>query len=72
MYRLIAQVTLVVDEVGLEPALKQVADAPMAQVEVAGVTAVEMLHAGREIRLGRLDEQVLGLVMRQKACTRQR
>jgi len=43
----------------MKTALEKMAAAPMASVEVARVTAVEKLHARREIRIGRLDEQVV-------------
>ena len=43
----------------LESPLKQVAATAVPPIEVARVAAVVMLHSGREVRLRRLDEQVV-------------
>ncbi len=53
------EVAFLFDQVALEAPLKQVPAATVAAVEVPGVAPVELLHAGREVRLGRFDEQVL-------------
>ncbi len=56
------EVALLFDQMTFESALQQMADTAMATVEVAGVAAVEKLHAGREVCLGRFDEEVVVVV----------
>jgi hypothetical protein len=51
-------VALVCDHTRLEAALEEVSAAVVAPVEADRVEAVEALHAGRELRLGRLDQDV--------------
>jgi len=55
----LAEVALFLDEMPLETPLKKMPAAAMPPVEVAGIAAAEILHPGREVRLGRLHEQVL-------------
>jgi hypothetical protein len=47
------------DHLGLEPAPKDVVSTVVALVEGAGIAAVQVAHAVREVRFGRLDEQVV-------------
>jgi|GEM_PF-3614958 len=50
---------LLLDEDGLVSALKEMADAMMAEVEVAGIATVEKLHSGGEVWFGGFDEQMI-------------
>ena len=53
------KVALAVNEVRLEAALEQVSRSSPPSIKVAGVAAINILHAGRKIGLGGLHEQVL-------------
>lgn len=50
---------LALDQDGGEPALQDVARALVARVEALGVGGVQALHAPRQVRPGRLDDQVV-------------
>ena len=52
------EIGIAFDYEALEAALKEVSDAGVAPVEADRVQAVEPLHPGRELGLGRLDEQM--------------
>jgi hypothetical protein len=52
------EVLLLLDDAALEAALEEVADAVVAAVEPDRVEAVQPLHAGRQLRLCRVDEDV--------------
>jgi hypothetical protein len=52
------EVFVVFDHASVEAVLEQVADSAVAVVEPHRIEAVEPVHPGREIRLGRLHEQV--------------
>ena len=52
------EVLLALDHARFEPALEQVPGAVVTPVETHRVDAVQTLHAGRELRLRRLDEQM--------------
>ncbi len=53
------EVALLLDQMALEPSLEQVPRPAMPPVEITCIAAVEILHAGRQIRLGCLDEQMV-------------
>jgi hypothetical protein len=53
-----AEVVLVLDDAAREPALEEVALPVVAPVEADRVEAVEALHPGREVGLGRVHEHV--------------
>ena len=52
------EVFVVSNHSSLEPVLEQVADSAVALVEPHRIDAVEPVHPGREVRLGRLHEHV--------------
>ena len=47
------------DELGAEAALKNVTGALVPPIEPLRVYPIELAHRGREVRLGRLEEQVI-------------
>jgi len=47
------------DDHGPETTLKHVSHPAVGAIEPLGVDAVDLPHAAREVRLGRLDEQVV-------------
>ncbi len=51
--------SLLLDELGLEPALQEMSDSAVAAVEGAGIATVEKLHGGGEIGPRRLDEEMV-------------
>lgn len=52
------------NQLGFEPTLEEVSRPSMPQVEVPGVTAVQEVHAGGKVGLGRFHEEVF--MIRQK------
>jgi hypothetical protein len=55
----VGQLVLVFDLSAPEALAEQVAPPAVASVERLGVTAVELLHSGRELGDGRLDDEVV-------------
>ena len=53
------EVALFFNQVGLEPALEQVAAATMPPIEITREAAVKIMHTVGEVCLGRLDEQMV-------------
>ena len=53
------KVPLLLDKMGLETPLEQVPDAPVAEIEVAGVAAVQQLHSRGEVGLRGFQEEVV-------------
>jgi hypothetical protein len=53
------EVVLAVDRAGGEAVGEQVAEAPVALVELLGVAAEEPLQTARELRLGAVEDQVI-------------
>jgi hypothetical protein len=54
----LVEIPLVLDHLALEPPLEEVADAVVAAVEADRVQAVQALHPGGELRLGRVNDEV--------------
>ena len=55
----VAEVLLAVDHPGSEARTPQMAVPTVPEIEALGIAAVQVLHAAREPRLGRLDEQAV-------------
>ena len=53
------KVGLALDENGAEASLEEMADAFVPPVEALGVHPIDLLHPTRQVRHGRLDEQVI-------------
>jgi len=53
------EVALLFEEMPFETALEEVAAAAMAAIEVACIAAIEVLHAGRQVRLGRFHKEMV-------------
>jgi len=52
------QVSIVLDQLGLEAALELVAGPPVLVTGIQGITGIEPLHEPREVRPRRADQQV--------------
>jgi hypothetical protein len=53
------KVGILLDQDGLEPALKQVAGPSVQLIEELGVDAVQLAHAQGQISVGRLDKEMV-------------
>ena len=63
----LAEVTFIFHQLPLEPPLKQVTRAPVPSIEIARITAVKVLHPGRQIGTRSSDKEVMMVVHQHKS-----